>query len=165
MECTVCPSLPSFVPPFPASHLSDNLASGHDEIAFVTADGLRNLVLKCVTDSTVERSLAILKARQAGQGAEQVAAAEGAAAGSVIGGRGGEGGDGGGKEAGGEGEGVGVRAKLLSPMERVCAAVQRSLGLPFSAAWDLSLLLVATLVDRIGECGGVWWCSMYSWSG
>ena len=152
MKRTLCPSLSSLTLP----SVADNLASGHEEIAFVTADGLRNLVLKCVTDSTVERSLAALKARQSGQGAGQETPSEGTAAGSMTVGGEGEGAEGGGKGVAGEGEGegVGARARLLSPVERVCAAVQRALGLPFSASWDLSLLLLATLMDRIGERGG-----------
>ncbi|CAI5974513.1 unnamed protein product [Closterium sp. NIES-64] len=101
--------------------LIDNLASGHEEVAFATADCLKALISTCLDDAAVAASAAIVQQRQAQEGA--------------------------GAEAGGAGGGGG---KGKAPVERVCVAVERALGYQFRASWDLSLLLVATLFDRIG---------------
>ncbi|CAI6009312.1 unnamed protein product [Closterium sp. NIES-65] len=101
--------------------LIDNLASGHEEVAFATADCLKALISTCLDDAAVAASAAIVQQRQAQEGA--------------------------GGEAGGAGGGGG---KGKAPVERVCVAVERALGYQFRASWDLSLLLVATLFDRIG---------------
>ncbi|CAI5465101.1 unnamed protein product [Closterium sp. Yama58-4] len=101
-----------------------NLASGHEEVAFATADCLKALISTCLDDSAVAASAAIVLQRHAQE-----------AAGAEAGGAGGAGGGGG-------------RGK--APVERVCVAVERALGYQFRASWDLSLLLVATLFDRIG---------------
>ncbi|GJP30838.1 hypothetical protein CLOM_g7168 [Closterium sp. NIES-68] len=98
--------------------LIDNLASGHEEVAFATADCLKALITSCIDDAAVAASAATVLQRQAQGGAG---------------------------EGGGEGG-----AKGKAPVERVCVAVERSLGYQFRASWDLSLLLVATLFDRIG---------------
>ncbi|CAI7759165.1 unnamed protein product [Closterium sp. NIES-54] len=104
--------------------LIDNLASGHEEVAFATAECLKALISTCLDDTAVAASAAIVQQRHAQEGA--------------------------GAEAGGTGGAGGGGGKGRAPVERVCVAVERALGYQFRASWDLSLLLVATLFDRIG---------------
>ncbi|CAI5531971.1 unnamed protein product, partial [Closterium sp. Naga37s-1] len=104
--------------------LIDNLASGHEEVAFATAECLKALIPTCLDDTAVAASAAIVQQRHAQEGA--------------------------GAEAGGAGGAGGGGGKGRAPVERVCVAVERALGYQFRASWDLSLLLVSTLFDRIG---------------
>ncbi|CAI7905253.1 unnamed protein product [Closterium sp. NIES-53] len=117
-------SNPGHVSVHVSCHVTHNLASGHEEVAFATAECLKALISTCLDDTAVAASAAIVQQRHAQEGA--------------------------GAEAGGTGGAGGGGGKGRAPVERVCVAVERALGYQFRASWDLSLLLVATLFDRIG---------------
>ncbi|CAI5985582.1 unnamed protein product [Closterium sp. NIES-65] len=110
--------------------LIDNLASGHEEVAFATADCLKALISSCLDDIAVAASAGV-RVEVAFATADCLKAlistclddAAVAASAAIVQQRQAQ--EGAGAEAGGAGGGGG---KGKAPVERVCVAVERALG-------------------------------------